>query len=191
MIILLLAAAAVILFILLPKKTDVEIRIRRRGIHLLVKPRILFGLIPIPIRTKVLFVPPYGFILYSNFFKPKVIGDKKPKADISILNSVIVRELYVTGRIGFHDAPDKSAVAAGAVNIAIIQAVLCLFKIKPAVNIDPDLTGSSFAINVNGIAKFNLGKLVLGSIKAKRRKKDESSNREHNAVVNGAREEAR
>lgn len=185
------AVAAVLLFILLPKRTFFDLRIRKTGVYLLLVPRILFGLVPIPLRMKAVYLNPYGFVLFSNASKPAVIGEKKPKLKIPIFKVIRIKSILVTGRVGFSEYPDLSAIFAGAVSIIIMQAAAFLFQIKPSVCIDPDFNGSSFAVNVRGIANVIPGKLVLEAIKSKRRMNNESSNRKHNAVVDGARKEAR
>lgn len=183
----LLAAA---LLMLLPKKLKAVLRIRSSGLTAKITFYALFRIIKIELPVSAVFRYPYGFVLFVGGKRYRVIERLRKRPLPALGGPVKLKKLSVLGRAGIKGSPDKSVLLAGAIGSAL-SCVWCLFSdIKPNVCIEPELEGTAFFLNIEGILEIDPGKLMIETIKLGRRKKNESSNRKHNAVVNGARKEA-
>ena len=179
-----IAAAAAIL-ILLPKKLRFSVRLRMSGVYS------EFSLCPIPlwISANVVYRYPKGveISVMGKKLRPKKRGKTTPPS----LSAIELRTVSVWGRVGLQFGPEASVAAAGLLTTAIMQA-LCLLKTeRPNVSIEPRFSEKVFAVNADGIAVVHPVKLILGYVKKKRRKNNGSSNRKHNALVDGADKAAR
>lgn len=163
------AVLALILILTVPVKTGISIRIRPRGIYARIVPRLLFGMLPVTLKMDVFLRYPDGLMLRTPSGRIKPLPPrKKPigKIDPGIFAA---GSITVSGTVGIRNAPDKSAEAAGALGILASAAVPALLGIKPDVLIEPCFSHSVFALNVEGIVKAKPGKIIIETIKRKRR----------------------
>lgn len=175
-----------LILIVVPKRLMLDLRIRGSGIY---AKAVVYFIIPIVIRIRAEYRPAYGFILFFGKRKGAVIGRKNRKPPVKLIKTLIVKDITVTGELGIRDMPDKTVIASGILNILLKQAMLAVFGTPPRISITPCFSGNAFALNINCIVSFVLGKLIIEAIKMKRRGNNESSDRKHNAVFNGAHKE--
>lgn len=176
-----------VLILLLPVRAEAHFRIRSTGICSRIKMKILLGLIPIRIRISVEYRYPHGLILFINNKEYSVLGNKKPRFGLELFKTVRVLGINADGIVGINDSPAASAFVCGAANVLATDLLLAIFKIKPNIMIQASFSKDVFAVNADCIASFIPGRLLIEGIKPERRIINESSDRKHNAFVNGAR----
>lgn len=190
LIIILSAVFAAILFILIPKRVSFSARIRKQLVSVRLVPRLFFGLIPIKIDIRLVLRHPDGLkVLFGNK-EAKHVKIKKGRKNANYFKALRFEKLIVTGTLGIKDGPDITVLLTGLIEMALIEASLGFFKLKPEVMLEPTFVKNVFAVNINGIAFVNAGRLILEIMTHKKEKKNESSYRKHNAVVHGAHKEA-
>jgi hypothetical protein len=183
-----IAAAAIMAgLILLPKRLRFSLKIRTKGVFASLE---LFG-IPLWIDMSAVYRYPEGIVLTVMGKRiPFKLKKRRPKTLLP-LNALRLKAVNVWGKAGISKRPEFAVTAAGAANVLIMQA-LCILKTEnPSVMIEPCFSDTAIAVNADGIATVYPVKLIIGYIKKKRRKNNESPNRKHNAVVDGGDKAAR
>ena len=190
MFIALTAFFVLISILLFPQKAFGSFRIRKEGVFAKVTFKLFFGLIPVRFQIKAVYLPPFGFVLYFGN-RSQVLGERKPNSGFDLLRMIDFERIDLTGAVGINDHPALTVQIAGALDMILIQVLLTVFGTAPVVFISPELNENVFALNIDCIAKAELGKMIIKEILFRRRTKNGTSNRKHNAVVNGTYQKAR
>ena len=183
------AAVILNLVLLIPIRLSFDLRIRTIGAFFRIK-AFLFGAIPVELRIRTVYRPPDGLVLFIGSGKGVVIGERRPKNRFGLFKAVRLVKLNVTGSVGIKERPDISVMLAGALGAALSGAGTAVSETVPEVGVMPSFARDAFYLNARGIVLVKAGRLIIEEFKLKRREKNESSNRKHNAFVNGARKEA-
>lgn len=175
---------------LIPKKTDVLINaglVRAKAVFAV---SLIFGLVKLKIRFSVFYENGTGFVIERNGKNRKKLAPKKGRKAPRIFKALTAKSIEVSGFTGVEGRPDISVFAAGGLTVLFDMAVPAVFKIPPKTDIRPHFEGNRFKISLSGIMSLNMGKLIIEILKSKRRNKNESPDRKHNAVIDGAHQEA-
>ena len=169
----LLAAAAAFLFINIRVKTAIGIENTRADICLSLM--LLFGLLPIRFFAAVTLDIPGGISVSVNGRPPKPLSELKKRGKnmplAAVRGALRVKSLDFSGRAGVADMPDKSVLIAGGLNSLCTQISLAFSERPRRADIAPSFDEAGLALNVEGILSVNPGKLLLGIIKNRRRRK--------------------
>ncbi|MCR5809651.1 MAG: hypothetical protein K6G56_08880 [Clostridiales bacterium] len=192
--ILLIAASALLsliaFFLIVPKKTKLEASVKTVGTEIGLTFFPFFGLIGVTLRYSIGFKPGTGFFMIGPKGESKPLKAPKRSETPHVFKALKAKSISVNAEVGLDSRPDLSVLAAGSLETILDMALLAFLKIPPEVSIRPYFGGDRFELLIDGIMKLNVGKLIVEIIKTKRRKKNESSDRKHNAVLDGAHQEA-
>ncbi|MBO4848733.1 MAG: hypothetical protein J5586_06230 [Clostridia bacterium] len=179
------------LFVLIPKKVCVSAKTTGMYTEAIITLRLLFGLVGISAEARASIRIPGGARLSVNGRPVRLPPREKRKGGMRLMRAVAVKELSVTGEVGLDGAPDVSVILAGILQTLLSQAAAALVRERAAVRVAPRFDRAAFVLNVEGIFCVSAGRMIIEAIKLRRKKANESSDRKHNAVVDGAYQEAR
>lgn len=113
-----------------------------------------------------------GLMISVNGAPPRPAAEKKRRRGRSRMRPLAflrVKELGISCTAGLSGRPDTGVILAGALGAVLSSAAALLKPERARLSITPDLQKTVFDLNVEGIAVFSPGKLVMEIIKSKRR----------------------